>query len=179
MLNTKPIIELPPLGHVCFVVKNVDQAIKHYESWGWGPWDIIEIPLKNFFYKGKIVPFARIKCAMLWGTRANEDIRLTRVPNYELMEVLEGECPQATFLREHGEGIHHIGFKVDSLQSVFDAFAKEGIKPSYLGDMPEYNNWVAYFDFSDNGGLWLDVNETYPKEDRQRIDDLLVKYTPL
>lgn len=178
MTTSRPVIKLPPLGHFCFVVKSVDKAIEHYNSWGWGPWDVIDIPLRNFYYKGKKVPFARIKCAMLWGTRANEDIRVTRVPNYELMEVVEGECPQATFLKEHGEGIHHIGFKADSLTSVIESFAAQGVKPSFLTDMPEYNNWTAYFDFSKDGGLWLDVNETYKKEDRQRITDSIEKYGP-
>ncbi len=53
------------------------------------------------------------------GLPANWSLRLalnTRSPQYELIEPLEGPSIHADWLEERGEGFHHVGYLVKSLE---------------------------------------------------------------
>src|SRR5262249_3612252 len=44
----------------------------------------------------------------------------------ELIEVLEGETIHTTFLREHGEGVHHLGIWVPDVRAAVQAAVEQG-----------------------------------------------------
>jgi len=75
----------------------------------------------------------------------------------ELIQVLEGETPHTEFLKEKGEGIHHLGFHVDDLDGMLAALAKEGIEPVFYKTF----SWmtVAYLNTDKVGGVMIELIE--------------------
>ena len=62
--------------------------------------------------------------------------RLTRIERsgpieIELIQVLSGETPHSEHLREHGEGLHHVRFRVDALDAKLEELATEGFEVSF------------------------------------------------
>jgi methylmalonyl-CoA/ethylmalonyl-CoA epimerase len=51
----------------------------------------------------------------------------------ELIETVEGECGYSEYLREHGEGLHHLLFEVDDLDDTVSVFREMGIEPVFGG----------------------------------------------
>jgi len=51
----------------------------------------------------------------------------------ELIEPIEGECGYTEYLKEHGEGLHHIMFEVDDLDNTVSAFNQMGIGAVFGG----------------------------------------------
>jgi methylmalonyl-CoA/ethylmalonyl-CoA epimerase len=45
----------------------------------------------------------------------------------ELIEPLDDRCVYAEFLKEHGEGLHHVGFTVDNYDEATAFFQGKGI----------------------------------------------------
>lgn len=46
----------------------------------------------------------------------------------ELIETYEGECGYTEYLREWGEGLHHLQFRVDDVDAVAAEFVEQGIE---------------------------------------------------
>jgi len=137
-------LRLPPMTHIAIVVHDVDKTIDYYNSIGFGPWEVIDIKLRDYNYRGKTVD-ARIKCGMMWGS-----------VNLELMQVLEGECPHADFLKEHGEGVHHFGFEVKKdLPRLIKNLVAAGCEVVFSGEMPEWRSFGTYVDASKLGGIQM------------------------
>lgn len=111
-------VTLPALDQVCIVVKDVDTAIDYYGSvFGLGPFYVIEMP-SEMKYRGQ------------WSTcRLKLAFALSGDIEIELIQVLEGETPHTEYLREKGEGLFHLRFRVDDLDGTLAELAKEGIEP--------------------------------------------------
>ncbi len=52
----------------------------------------------------------------------------------ELIQVLEGENIHTKFLKEKGEGLHHLGFFVKNLEEELTVLEKSGIKVLWRGE---------------------------------------------
>lgn len=92
-------------SHIAIAVKNLDDAIRHYQKLlGIGPWQIEEAQVQGRF-KGADIHYSLKSATALAG-------------NYTL--VLEQPTSPAgpiyEFLERHGQGIHRIGFLVDSVE---------------------------------------------------------------
>jgi methylmalonyl-CoA epimerase len=64
----------------------------------------------------------------------------------------------ADFLRDHGEGIHHIAFAVEDLKSVFDTLSGQGV--SFLWDriIPgSRGSQVAFFQSKEFNGVYIEL----------------------
>lgn len=115
---------LKEITHISIVVKNLDETIKKYwEELGIGPWKVFKFApprLTETYFRGKPAKFA-MKVALA-------DVGSTGI---EVIQPLEGVSAYSEFLKERGEGIHHIAcFKFDSLnelQAVIAEFKKKGI----------------------------------------------------
>jgi methylmalonyl-CoA/ethylmalonyl-CoA epimerase len=97
---------------VCMVVKNVDSSIENmWNKFGIGPWNISIVKadtITNVTYLGKPGSF---------GFK----VALTQVRGFELelIEPTEGKSAYLDFLKEHGEGVHHLGCPpLDSLETL-------------------------------------------------------------
>ncbi len=96
---------------VCVVVRDMDDAVRRYsDRYGFGPW---------FLYTYRDIA-ARVR-----GTDQVFSIRvaLTKLADgfqWELIMPLDDRSIYAAFLREHGEGVQHVGFEVDDVPSTID-----------------------------------------------------------
>ncbi len=113
------------ISQVAIVVRDIEKAMKKYwETLGIGPWSIYTFAppmLTETYVRGKPTHYTmRLALAMVGPVMV------------ELIEPLEGESIYKEFLREKGEGLHHIAcFKYDSLEEVqkdLEEFEKMGIK---------------------------------------------------
>jgi len=77
----------------------------------------------------------------------------------ELIEPLEGDSVWKDFLREHGEGIHHLKFEVVSLNETIRAFRQQGVACTQYGSAvgPNAGKTWAYFDTVPQLGYVIEV----------------------
>lgn len=146
-------IKLPVVDQVGIVVKDIDKAIEYYSStFGWGPFSILETGLEGFTYKGE-KGACRLKLAFC--TSGPLEI--------ELIQVLEGEPPHSEFLRENGEGLHHLRFSVHNLAEMLNSLAQAGIEPVFQHAIPEAGISFAYLDSGQIGGVMFELLEIKAK----------------
>ncbi|WP_319406124.1 VOC family protein [uncultured Desulfosarcina sp.] len=78
--------------------------------------------------------------------------------NIELVHTMAKNGLAADFLRDHGEGIHHIAFAVDDLKSIFDTLLGQGV--SFLWDriIPgSRGSQVAFFQPKEFNGVYIEL----------------------
>jgi len=113
-----PVINVTELEQVGFAVHNVDKSMEQmWNTFGIGPWNILVMDPYNtdtMTYYGKPARFS-VKIACTQKKLGGMEI--------ELLEPIAGDNIYADFLKDHGEGLHHLGWhKVDSLQSFQKTF---------------------------------------------------------
>ncbi len=130
----KPIFK--GVSHISVVVRNLDEAMKKYwEGYGIGPWDIHTYDssvVSNMTIRGQ-----RVDHAMRWATTDMGGIL------WELVEPLDEKSIYAEFLKEHGEGLHHVGFTVDDYDEASAFFQSKGIG-ELQGGLPRPGYGVPY-----------------------------------
>jgi catechol 2,3-dioxygenase-like lactoylglutathione lyase family enzyme len=132
--------------HVSVMVKDMDKAIKFYETLGVGPFPPTIGP--------KGVPLI---AQSLRGQKSNfvMDLRYAEGGfgglKFELVEPLEGASIYKEFLEKKGEGIHHIAFTVDDLDAETAKMTKRGFKVIQTGQTSRGK--FAYFDTDKVGGI--------------------------
>ena len=120
-----PVIKVSELWQVCIVVHDVDKTMKSlWDTFGIGPWEVyirdpesknINEVTTHMTYYGKPARFGYVM-ARTYGT---EGIKL------ELIQPVEGDSIYADFLRDHGEGIQHLGwYVVDTLEAFLQTTRK-------------------------------------------------------
>jgi len=137
---------LSPIYQLGYVVADVEKAYKHYESaFGIGPFaGPIEVTMNNAIFMGKIVN-TKIKAAFAQSGGVQ----------IELIQPLDGDNPYTEFIARRGDGIHHLGFKVDDIEEARAEFAKNGFEPFFSCDLVVMK--FAYYDMSEFGGLALEL----------------------
>ena len=124
------------IDHVGIAVKNLSIALETYRK-------ALEIDDEKIIE----VPSESVRVAML---RLGD----TRI---ELLEPLSDEGAIAKFLRERGEGIHHVAIKINSIQKCIDIAEKEGL--NVLDEKPRvgtYGNKVAFIHPKSMHGVLLE-----------------------
>lgn len=97
------------LYHVAIAVRNIDEVAKLYET---------ALGLKVTHVE--VVGEQGVKAAMLEPKGGGTAI--------ELLEPLSDDSPISKFLEKRGEGIHHICFLVDNIESALERLKKEGVQ---------------------------------------------------
>lgn len=136
--------------HVGVVVRDIEKSTGLLSSaFGIGPWDIRERRYSaEQVLEGK-GPFAyRVAFATLGPIEL------------ELVEVMEGSTIHSDFLAAHGEGIHHIGFRVPELQQVVTSLQEQGI--GVLQSAFREGARYAYMNPADCGGITFEFVERTP-----------------
>jgi hypothetical protein len=83
----------------------------------------------------------------------------------EIVQPLTGESTLTEFLREHGEGLHHIRFNVEDVQAVLDYLAGKNVLPSMSGTgIRPGTKWV-HLDTAEMIGFVIEVMNTLPGSD--------------
>jgi len=150
MTQTKePRVKLPPVEQIGIVVNDVDKAIEFYTSvFGWGPFRVVESDIKGFSYRGKIGD-ARLKTALAKSGPVE----------IELIEVLDGETAHTDFIKEKGEGLHHLRFRVNDIDGIIAELAKDGVKPVMAKNFEEFGISFAYLDTEKTAGVMVELIE--------------------
>jgi methylmalonyl-CoA/ethylmalonyl-CoA epimerase len=103
--SSQPVISITKLEQVCIVVHDIDRSMESlWGTFGIGPWNVFVIDssvLNEMTYRGKPARFS-FKMARTQHKVGGFEI--------ELIEPLEGDSIYRDFLRDHGEGIHHVGW---------------------------------------------------------------------
>ena len=142
--------------HVGIVVNNLEETLKKMESIStFHNCNIINFPPDGMkkddvqlFYRGQKNWFTAKFCFIQIGC--------TEV---ELIEPLEGDSVWKDFLREKGEGVHHLKYEVESLNDTMEFFKSKGIECIQYGSAVGKNigkTW-AYFDTTKELGYIIEV----------------------
>jgi 4-hydroxyphenylpyruvate dioxygenase-like putative hemolysin len=119
---------------VGLVVKDLKETMKTYvHKYGIGPWKVYE------FNKDTVADMK------INGKRVDYSMRLavTNIGNvqWELIEPLDDISHYAKFLKEHGEGIHHVALETESYDKALQFCEKNGI------DQLQYGFWGKKFHY--------------------------------
>ena len=100
-------MELTKIEHIGIAVKNLDESIKFYE-------DVLGLKC----YRIEEVNDQKVKTAFF-------QVGQTKI---ELLESTDPEGPIGKFIHKKGEGIHHIAFAVNDINSSLEELKKNNIK---------------------------------------------------
>jgi methylmalonyl-CoA/ethylmalonyl-CoA epimerase len=138
------------LHHISVVVRNMDEAIKFYESIGIGPFEDypplteyvkLDVPDETGFLNLKF-KIARIG-----------DIQI------QLCQPGEGKSPYKDFLEKKGEGVYHLGFVVDNIDDSEASLKKLGLRVLSSGRRADGSGF-SYFDTAGKAGVVLLVRQS-------------------
>jgi methylmalonyl-CoA/ethylmalonyl-CoA epimerase len=145
----EPRVKLPPVQQVSIVVEDMDRAIEYYSSiFGIGPFRVMDINLEDVLQRGKPIS-TKIKVAFAKSGPLQ----------VELIQPVEGKNIYTEFLDSKGEGLHHLGFRVDDLDAMLTELAKEGIEPIFHKGYPDRGTAFAYLDSDKIGGVMFELIE--------------------
>ncbi|MBI2876564.1 MAG: VOC family protein [Candidatus Tectomicrobia bacterium] len=136
-MEAKGRIQVKEINQVCVVVKDLQASMERYTSqFGIGPWRVytFEPPAHTgTTVRGRPV-FYRMRLA------------LAQVGSlmWELIEPLEGESIYAEFLREKGEGLHHVACFVEDFDRAIADLQAQGVETLQRGNWHEVT--YAYMD---------------------------------
>lgn len=142
-------VKLPPVEQVSIVVRDIDKAINYYSStFGIGPFRAIDIALEGVLQRGKPI-----------NTKIRAAFARSGALQIELIQPIEGENIYTEFLETKGEGLHHLGFRVENLDSILAELAEEGIQPVFYHSFPELGAAFAYLSSDKVGGVLFELIE--------------------
>jgi len=152
IINTNVIIQ------VGLIVKNVEKTKKKWAAFFGVPVpptvDAGEYKVTQTKYKGKAAPKA--KCQMAFFEAG---------PNMQ-MELIQPNKEKSTwrdFLDKHGEGIHHIAFKVEGMDNVLAVCEGAGLKCVQRGKYGDASGEYAYLNTEKDLKCIIEFLESYTK----------------
>lgn len=142
------------------VVRDLDQATAALtEIFGIGPFRTIEWPpadrtdIERYYYGEPGEFSARMAFTELGPVEL------------ELIQPLQGESIWADFLRDRGEGIHHIRFNVPDIQPVIEYLGGHGIQAAQMGSGIRPGTTWANFDTESQVGFVIEAMNALPGSD--------------
>jgi methylmalonyl-CoA/ethylmalonyl-CoA epimerase len=100
------------VDHIAIAVKNAENALENYKK-----------ILKIDKIETEMVPNEKVKVVMM-------NLQDTRI---ELLEPMDDDSPISKFLRERGEGIHHIAITADEIETDVNRAKDSGMR--FLGEL--------------------------------------------
>lgn len=128
--------KFPQVDQIGIVVKDMDRSVKFYERMFGPPFLTLESDTNQAKLKFSLFQVGEIQ--------------------FELIQVLEGESVHSKFLREKGEGLHHVGFIVEDLEEELTRLEKEGITILERGVVQEMVKF-AYLNTEQSMGIILEL----------------------
>ena len=139
-------------SHISMVVKDMEKAIKRYETLGVGPF-------KPFIGGPQGVPVK----GTVHGEEVDYDMDLRMCEGdmggvrVELIQPLKGRTIYDEFLEEKGEGAHHVCYNVEDLDREIIEMASRGYRVTQTGTTGTVK-W-AYFDTDKDGGIVIELGQ--------------------
>ena len=129
------------LYHVAIAVRNIDEVEKLYET---------ALGLK--VHHREVVEEQGVKSSMLVPEDGGTAV--------ELLEPLSDNSPISNFLEKRGEGIHHICFIVDNIQTALNRLKEQGVQ--LIDESPRqgaYGAKVAFIHPKAMNGVLIELAE--------------------
>ena len=137
--------------HMAVVVRDMDRAVEYYQSLGIATFKP-EFMLDSSTYRGYEVygktPDTIDKTKMMFVQIGSFQI--------ELVQPVEGEPIYKEFLKNQGEGTHHIAFNVDDLDKETAKLAEKGISVITRVNLAS-GAAFAYFDIRKIGNVLIEL----------------------
>ncbi len=147
--GTKSKDDILQQGRFCqigIVVKNIDETIKYFEKvFGFGPFEVRYVDFSGATYYGEVAGYRGKRAFFYLG-----NIQI------ELIELIDGKTIHEDFLKEKGEGIHHIAFQVDNLEESKKNAAEKGLNVTQGFTRPDGSGF-AYLDSDRTGGVIIEL----------------------
>ncbi|MFC1992206.1 VOC family protein [Chloroflexota bacterium] len=105
--------------HIGILVKDMDKAIAYFESLGLGPFEPLVLSGDELEQSAYGKPTKR---------KLKNMCTHVGVVELEVIQPLEDAVLQENFMKTRGEGINHIGFKVEDVDSARAELEKKGLK---------------------------------------------------
>lgn len=148
----KGILSPSAFCQIGIVVNNIDETIHYYtEMFGFGPYEIKNVDYSDATYYGQPAGYK--------GKRAFFHLGNIEI---ELIELIDGKTIHEDFLKEHGEGLHHIGFQVDSLGESVNNAKQAGFEVTQGFARPDGSGF-AYLDSDKTGGVIVELIQPPPE----------------
>jgi len=124
--------DLGPIDQVSFAIEDMDAAVPFYSAM-FGPITTrrVEFEPDAVSYRGKPA-----SAKLLLGFARSGDIEI------ELVQVEEGEAPSLEHLRRHGEGLHHVRFRVHDIAAKKAQLEAAGFETILDGTTPRGSRFV-------------------------------------
>lgn len=142
------------LHHIGIVVQDMDKTIAYYKSLGIGPFmpvaEIIpkQAKLKERIIRGKPAPLTFTNISM-WAKMGSVFI--------ELLQPFEGiKSIWSDFLEAKGEGIQHLAYQVDDIDTEEERLVKNGLSVLYRIRFEE-GGGDTYFETDEIGGVLMAI----------------------
>jgi methylmalonyl-CoA epimerase len=119
--HTASRLELRVLSHVAIAVQSIEEAAARLGRLGFGPWTQtwdIQVPASH------LGALATMGLRAAFASAAPIAI--------ELIEPTNDDSPVAAFLRERGEGVQHVGYQIDDMDSTLALARRLGIAVDWL-----------------------------------------------
>ena len=137
------------------VVRDLKASIQKYEALGIGPWQVHTLDSSN----------VRNMTIRKESRDYSMKVAFSKIGNlnWELIEPLDNESIYAEFLKEHGEGIHHVAFDVEDFHETLDYFQEKGVGV-LQGGISEPDFGFAYLDTGDALGCIAEIYDNPRKK---------------
>jgi len=136
--------------HICIVVKDIEKTKSYYETLGIGPW--VDYP--------PLVEYTKLN---VMDEKGFFDTRFvyTNIGNLQLQlaQPGEGKTIYKDFLETKGEGVFHIGFEVDDVDTVEKQLTEKEMKVLASGRRDDGSGF-SYLDTREQAGVTLLVRQT-------------------
>ena len=113
-------LDLGPIDQVAYVVADLERALPRYEAM-FGPFHVSQASLPDCTIRGRSAD-----CVLALAVNRSGPVEI------ELIQVLEGETTHSEHLRAHGEGPHHVRFRVTGLEEKLEQLGKEGFETVFF-----------------------------------------------
>jgi hypothetical protein len=107
---------LGPIDQVAYVVEDLERALPRYEAM-FGSFQVATYEMKECTIRGRPGD-----CTLRLAINDQGPVEI------ELIEVIEGDTTHSEHLRRHGEGLHHVRFRVDDLDPKVAALEAAGYR---------------------------------------------------
>ena len=107
---------LGPIDQVAYVVESLERALPRYEAM-FGPFKAATYEMKDCTIRGRPAD-----CTLRLAVNNEGPVEI------ELIEVVSGETTHSEHLKKHGEGLHHVRFRVTELEPKVAALEAAGYR---------------------------------------------------
>lgn len=155
-MSSKSRVVLSPVSHIGIVVRDAEKTVEYYSStFGLGPFSMHEVKMEGVLLRGKPTT-VKIKVAFAQAG----SVRL------ELIQPLDDHNIYTEFLDSKGEGLHHLGFQVDDVDSVLAKLSEASVELVYQRSSPEAD--FAYLSSDKIGGIIFEISDREARKRRKR-----------